>query len=87
MLSGKTFLITGATGRLGRDTVMRLETLGATVLPLVLHGYPHKPKRVEWLAKSEPIIVSRAEDLNDLDVPDYVINFHWFQYVTNAIIK
>lgn len=77
MLSGKTFLIIGATGRLGCDTVTRLEELGATVLPLVLAGYPFKPKRIRWTAKSDPIIVNDVHDLNKLQTPDYVINFHW----------
>ncbi len=77
MLSGKTFLITGATGRLGCDTVARLEELGATVLPLVLAGYPVKPKRIQWTAKSDPIIINDAHDLTKLQTPDYVINFHW----------
>jgi len=77
MLSGKTFLITGSTGRLGSDIVPRLEEFGATVLPVVLDGYPHEPKRVKWKAKSNPIIVNDTDDLDELQIPDYVINFHW----------
>ncbi len=77
MLEGKTFLVTGATGRLGCETVLRLEELGATVLPLVLPGYPPKPKRIPWKARSEPLVVTTTEDLNRLMAPDYVINFHW----------
>ena len=77
MLSGKIFLITGPTGRLGCETVARLENLGATVLPVVLNGYSHQPKRVQWTAKSEPIIVEKTNDLTNLKEPDYVINFHW----------
>lgn len=77
MLSGRTFLITGATGRLGCETTARLEELGATVLPLVLNGYPSRPKRVEWKSKTDPIIISTDTDLKQLETPDYVINLHW----------
>lgn len=77
MLSGKTFLLTGATGRLGCEIVTRLEEFGANVLPLVLYGYPRKPKRVKWTAKSVPIIIKDAHELNNLQKPDYVINLHW----------
>ena len=77
MLSGKTFLVTGATGRLGCETVLRLEHLGATVQPLVLPGYPLKPKRVAWEACSNPLRVHGRENLDTLKPPDYVINFHW----------
>ncbi len=77
MLSDKTFLITGATGRLGYGTVTRLEELGATVLPLLLAGYPSGPKRVPWIAKSDPIIVNDVHNLSKLQAPEYVINFHW----------
>ncbi|HOO38726.1 MAG TPA: NAD(P)-dependent oxidoreductase [Deltaproteobacteria bacterium] len=77
MLSGKTFLVTGATGRLGCETVLRLEDLGASVQPLVLPGYPLEPKRVAWEACSKPLKVHGREDLDALRPPDYVINFHW----------
>ncbi len=77
MLSGKTFLVTGATGRLGYETVLRLESLGASVQPLVLPGYPLEPKRVAWEACSRPLQVHGREDLDVLRPPDYVINFHW----------
>lgn len=77
MLADKTFLITGSTGRLGCEIVTRLENLGATVLPVVLSGYSHQPKRVKWTAKSEPIMVKETNDLTKLKAPDYVINFHW----------
>ena len=77
MLSGKTFLVTGATGRLGYETVLRLEKLSATVHPLVLPGYPLEPKRVAWKACSRPLQVHGREDLDALGTPDYVINFHW----------
>lgn len=77
MLSGKTFLITGATGRLGYETVLRLENLGATVQPLVLPGYPLEPKRVSWEARSKLIHIYGRQDLDELVDPDYVINFHW----------
>ncbi len=77
MLEGKTFLITGATGRLGCETVLRLEELGARVLPLTLPGYPHEPKRVAWKARNRPRPVCGGTDLETLEAPDYVINFHW----------
>jgi nucleoside-diphosphate-sugar epimerase len=77
MLSGKTFLIIGSTGRLGTATVLRLEELGAKVIPLVLKGYPIKPKRVPWEAKTDPISVDNINDLKRLPIPDYAINFHW----------
>lgn len=77
MLSGKSFAITGATGRLGCETTARLEELGADVIPIVLNGYPQKPKRVKWTAKSDPIMIKDERDLKDIKPPDYVINFHW----------
>jgi nucleoside-diphosphate-sugar epimerase len=77
MLSGKIFLVTGSTGRLGCEIVFRLEELGAGVLPVVLEGYPEKPKRVKWTAETNPIIIDCDNDLIDLPVPDYVINLHW----------
>ncbi len=77
MLSDKTFLVTGATGRLGCETVARLEQLGAEVLPIVLKGYPDKPRRVKWAAHRDPIIVNTTADLKGLEAPDHVINFHW----------
>jgi nucleoside-diphosphate-sugar epimerase len=77
MLSGKTFLITGATGRLGCATVHRLEELGAAVFPLVLNRYPLEPKRVQWPGKASPIVINKLDDLKRLQAPDFVINFHW----------
>lgn len=77
MLSGRTFLITGATGRLGRDLTARLEDLGAEVLPLVLEGYPPVPKNVDWIARTQPILVNSLRDLEDLPFPDHVIHLHW----------
>ena len=77
MLSNKNFLITGATGRLGCETVARLEQLGAEVVPVVLKGYPSKPKRVQFRASTDPIKVDNITDLRDIEAPDYVINFHW----------
>jgi nucleoside-diphosphate-sugar epimerase len=77
LLSGKTFLVTGATGRLGCEIVRRLEEFGATVLPLILYGYPDKPKRVKWTGRSVPIVVKNIQELNSLPTPDFVINLHW----------
>jgi nucleoside-diphosphate-sugar epimerase len=77
VLSDKVFLITGSTGRLGCEIVARLENLGATVLPVVLPGHSHRPKRVRWIAKTDPIIINETGDLAKLKSPDYVINFHW----------
>jgi nucleoside-diphosphate-sugar epimerase len=77
MLSGKTFMVTGSTGRIGCDIVFRLETLGAKVVPLVLSGYPVKPVRIKWQAKTAPILIQASRDLASLPTPDYVINLHW----------
>jgi nucleoside-diphosphate-sugar epimerase len=77
MLSGKTFMITGATGRLGYEATIRLEELGANILPVVLQGYPFRPKRVKWSAITSPIIITSSDDLKGLQSPDFVINFHW----------
>jgi UDP-glucose 4-epimerase len=77
MLEGKTFLITGATGRLGTAIAQRLEDLGANILPLAIGGYPDQPKRLDWLAKSHPIRIHNLDDLNKLPDPDYVLNCHW----------
>ena len=77
MLTGKTFLITGATGRLGCEATIRLEELDAEILPVVLRGYPPKPKRVKWSAKTSPIVINSSDDLKGLQSPDFVINFHW----------
>ena len=77
MLSGKIFLLTGSTGRLGCETAARLESLGARVLPIVLPGYPIKPKRVKWMANASPIIVDEVRDLEKIQSFDYAINFHW----------
>ncbi len=77
MLSGSNFLVTGATGRLGCEMVSRLEQLGATVMPVVLSGYPLLPKRVAWSAKNTPLSIKTVADLNHLIKPTAVINFHW----------
>jgi UDP-glucuronate 4-epimerase len=77
MLDGKTFLITGATGRLGCETTARLEELGADVLPVVLDGYPQHPKRVHWLARRPPLLIGSPGAFGAFKTPDYVINFHW----------
>lgn len=77
MLIGKTFFVTGSTGQLGSHTVARLEELGATVVPIVLEGYPVRPKREEWKSRAEPVVLSDASSLNGLPDPDYLINYHW----------
>lgn len=77
MLEGNTFWITGATGRLGAETVQRLESLGANVQPLVLPGYPPVPKRVVWTARCAPLCIDSTHDLEALPAPDYLINYHW----------
>lgn len=77
MLAGKTILVTGATGRLGRDLTARLESLGARVLPLVLPGYPDRPKAVPWISRTPPLPVADSADLDRLPRPHHVINLHW----------
>ena len=42
-----------------------------------MKGYPEQPKRVEWNSSVKPIRIYKKEDLNQLQIPDYVINFHW----------
>ncbi|HKI78183.1 MAG TPA: NAD(P)-dependent oxidoreductase [Ignavibacteriaceae bacterium] len=76
-LNNLTFLITGATGRLGTEICFRLEELGATIIPIVFNNCELKPKRVPWLAKTKPVRVSSYYELDSLKIPDYVINFHW----------
>jgi nucleoside-diphosphate-sugar epimerase len=77
MLSGRTVLLTGSTGRLGAELTRRAEELGAAVLPLVYGGYPDSPKRIPWAARAAPRRVRRREDLDGLPRPDLVINAHW----------
>lgn len=62
---------------MGKEICQRLEELNATVIPIILTGYPEKPKRIEWNSSVKPIKIYEKEDLNQLQVPDYVINFHW----------
>ena len=76
-ISNLTFLITGATGRLGTEICVRLEELGAKIIPVVFNNYDLEPKRVPWKAKTKPVRISSKFELNNLKVPDYVINFHW----------
>lgn len=61
--------------------------MNASVVPIVLKGYPERPKRVEWNSSVEPIWIYEKEDLNKLEVPDYVINFHWQVDRTKSIIE
>lgn len=75
-ISDSTFFVTGATGRLGIETVNRLENLGAKVFPIVLKSGNKKPKRIKWVANSSPLLVNE-NNLNLLPAPDYVLNFHW----------
>lgn len=51
--------------------------MNASVVPIVLKGYPEKPKRVKWTATAKPIRIFNKEDLSQLEAPDYVMNFHW----------
>jgi nucleoside-diphosphate-sugar epimerase len=79
LLFGKTFLITGATGRLGCDLTPRLEGLGARVLPLILPPYPRHPENdVAWTAATPPIEIGGEEDLSKLTPPDHVVHLHWW---------
>lgn len=77
MLAGKSFLVTGATGRIGADLVPRLEELGATVVPLVLPGYPREPGTVPWTAEAQPLPMFAPKDLRRLPPIDHVLNLHW----------
>ncbi len=54
-----------------------MEEFNAIVIPIVLRGYPESPKRVEWNSITKPLCVYTEEDLENLEIPDYVINFHW----------
>lgn len=62
---------------MGREICLRLEELDAKVIPIILKGYPELPKRVEWKSTTQPIKIYTKEDLEKLEIPDYVINFHW----------
>lgn len=77
MLSGKSFLVTGSTGRIGCEIVHRLENLGAHVIPAIMDDYPSYPKRIFWQAKTKPVQIRSKEDLNKISCPDYIINLHW----------
>lgn len=54
-----------------------MEELGAEVIPIFLKGYPDSPKRVAWKSTFKPIKIFTKRDLDQLESPDYVINFHW----------
>jgi len=77
VLDGKGVLVTGATGRLGRDLCHRLESLGAEVTPVILPGYPLAPRNVPWTAGAVPVEIEDRKDLEALPVPDDVIHLHW----------
>jgi len=77
VFSGQRILVTGATGRLGRDLCHRLETLGAAVTPVILPGYPPAPRTVPWTAAATPVEIEDRSDLEALPVPDDVIHLHW----------
>lgn len=47
------------------------------MIPVILRGYPESPKRVKWNSNSQPIAVYSKQDIDKLEIPDYVINFHW----------
>lgn len=49
----------------------------AKVIPIVLKGYPELPKRIEWSSTELPIKIYTKEDLAKLEIPDFIINFHW----------
>lgn len=70
-------MITGATGRLGKEICQRLEDLNATAIPIILSGYPELPKRVAWSSSVKPLKIYNIKDLSQVESPDYVINFHW----------
>jgi nucleoside-diphosphate-sugar epimerase len=69
--------VTGATGRLGRDISERLERHGVTVVPLVLPGFPPRPKRVPWTARAIPVPAGDAADLAALPPPSAAVLGHW----------
>jgi nucleoside-diphosphate-sugar epimerase len=77
LLKGKTYWITGATGRLGTEISLRLEEMGAEVLSLVLPDHYQNPKRIKWIAKTSPIFVRTKSDLTHLPMASHIINFHW----------
>lgn len=77
MLSGRRVLVTGATGRLGTELCRRVEELGGEPVPLVLEGYPPRPKSGAWSARTPPRVVRGAADLDGLPVPEAVVHLHW----------
>lgn len=90
ILSGKSFLVTGSTGRIGCEIVHRLENLGARVIPAVMGDYPLQPKRISWQAETAPVHIQSSKDLEKISHPDYIINLHWLVNrslaITNQII-
>jgi len=70
-------LVTGATGRLGTELCRRVEALGGELLPLVLAGYPSRPKSGPWSANASPRVVRAGSDLEEVPRPDLVVHLHW----------
>lgn len=76
-IKNKKILVTGSTGRLGCAVVTRLEELGAIPIPIITKGYELLPKRVKWSSRIDPIQIYSPLDLGKIEIPDYVLNFHW----------
>ena len=77
MLKGRLILVTGATGRLGTEICRRIEELGADVLPVIFGGYPDRPRRMNWQARTMPTRLMTPDDAEGIPGPDHVINCHW----------
>jgi UDP-glucose 4-epimerase len=77
MLKGRLILVTGATGRLGTELSRRVEELGGDVFPVIFGGYPDRPRRMAWQARTTPIRLITPDDAEGMPDPDHVINCHW----------
>lgn len=62
---------------MGYAAAKRLDELGADVVPLILGNYPDRPKRIKWDIKTKPVKIRNMDELNNMESPEYVINFHW----------